>query len=173
MIVQPNDVVGKHGGTWRTAIVGGSDLAWLTRTVGYDYLVRWDPAWQAVVPNIAESWETSNDGRTFTFTLRAGHKWSDGQPFTVDDIVFYGDDVYRNADLTTSLGTNPWTVEKLDELRFAVTFERPEGLFIQNLATPTGGTDWTRYPKHYFSQFHQTYNTTNLDQLVSDAGVEN
>ncbi|HEV2066928.1 MAG TPA: ABC transporter substrate-binding protein, partial [Thermomicrobiales bacterium] len=136
VVVQPTEQVGQYGGTWRTAIVGGQDLAWLVRTVGYDYLVRWDPAWEAVVPNVAESWEVSIDGRTYTFKLREGHKWSDGQPFTVADVMFYGEDVYRNADLTTSLGLNPWTIEQVDDLRFAVTFEQPEGLFIQTLATP-------------------------------------
>jgi len=173
MVVTPNQQVGTYGGTWRTAIVGGLDLAWLVRTVGYDYLVRWDPAWDAVVPNVAESWQVSDDGRTFTFKLREGHKWSDGQPFTVDDVVFYGEDVYRNEELTTSLGTNPWTIEKVDELTFAVTFERPNGLFIQNLATPQDiAANWTRYPKHYMQQFHEKYNTTNLDQLVQEAEVE-
>jgi peptide/nickel transport system substrate-binding protein len=171
MVVTPNEQVGTYGGTWRTAIVGGQDLAWLVRTVAYDHLVRWDPAWEAVIPNIAESWETSADGRTYTFKLREGHKWSDGQPFTVEDVMFYGQDVYRNEELTTSLGTNPWTIEQVDELRFAVTFERPDGLFIQNLATPNGD-DWTRYPKHYLQQFHAKYNTTNLDQLVAETGTE-
>ncbi len=160
VVVTPNEQVGTYGGTWRTAIVGSLDLAWLVRTVAYDYLVRWDPAW-----------ETSADGRTFTFTLREGHKWSDGQPFTVEDLLFYGEDIYRNEELTTSLGTNPWTIEQVDDLRFAVTFERPNGLFIQNLATPSGDA-WTRYPKHYLQQFHAAYNTTNLDQLVAEAGTE-
>nr|MBA2247772.1 ABC transporter substrate-binding protein [Chloroflexia bacterium] len=173
LVVTPNQEIGTYGGTWRTAIVGGLDLAWLVRTVGYDYLVRWDPKWEAVVPNVAESWEVSADGRTYTFTLREGHKWSDGQPFTVDDVMFFGQDVYGNEELTTSAGTNPWTIEKVDELRFAVTFERPDGLFIQNLATPQDiASNWTRYPRHYLEQFHATYNTTNLDQLVAEAGTE-
>jgi peptide/nickel transport system substrate-binding protein len=173
LVVTPMEQVGTYGGTWRTAIVGGLDLAWLDRTVGYDYLVRWDPAWESVIPNIAESWESSDDARTYTFTLREGHKWSDGEPFTVDDILFYAEDVYGNAQLTTSPGANPFSVEKLDDLRFTITFEQPNGLFIQNLATTNGGTIWTRYPKHYLQQFHEKYNTTNLDQLVADAGVAN
>src|SRR5690606_1500088 len=88
LVVEPTEQIGVYGGAWRTAIVGGLDLAWLDRTVAYDYLVRWDPAWEAVIPNIAESWEASADSRTYTFTLREGHKWSDGAPFTVDDILF-------------------------------------------------------------------------------------
>ena len=172
LVVPMTETIGKYGGTWRTAIVGGADTFWITRTVGYDYLARFDPAWEAVVPNIATGWEVSEEGRAFTFTLREGHKWSDGQPFTADDVVFYVDDVYRNPELTPSQGTNPFTIEKHDDLRFTVTFERPEGLFIQELATGSGA-DWTRYPRHYLEQFHQSYNTTNLEELIADAGVEN
>lgn len=172
LVVEPTEQIGVYGGAWRTAIVGGLDLAWLDRTVAYDYLVRWDPAWEAVIPNIAESWEASADSRTYTFTLREGHKWSDGAPFTVDDILFYAEDVYGNEQLTTGPGANPFTVEKLDELRFAITFEQPNGLFIQNLAT-TNGSIWTRYPRHYLEQFHEAYNTTDLDQRVAEAGAAN
>lgn len=172
MVVQPTEQVGKYGGSWRTAIIGGLDLNWLVRTVAYDYLVRWDPAWQVVIPNIAKSWEINDDGRSFTFELREGHKWSDGQPFTVDDVMFYGEDVYRNEELTTSVGTNPWTIEKVDGFRFKVTFERPDGIFMATLASPDGA-GWTRYPKHYLQQFHEKYNTTNLDQLIAEAGVDN
>src|SRR5690349_21377633 len=38
MVVKPHESVGKYGGQWRTALVGGADTAWLDRTVGYDYL---------------------------------------------------------------------------------------------------------------------------------------
>ncbi len=112
MVVQPTEQVGKYGGTWRTALIGGQDTAWLTRTIAYDYLVRWDPAWKKVMPNIAESFEASPDAKSFTFKLREGMKWSDGQPFTADDVVFYVNDVYRNKELTSSTGNNPYTVEK-------------------------------------------------------------
>lgn len=40
------------------------------------------------VPYMASEWNVSPDGRTFTFTLRDGLKWSDGQPLTVEDFVF-------------------------------------------------------------------------------------
>ena len=41
-----------------------------------------------VVPALAESWEISPDGNTYTFTLRPDLKWSDGEPLTADDVVF-------------------------------------------------------------------------------------
>lgn len=42
----------------------------------------------AVIPGLAESWEASNDGKTYTYTLREGLKWSDGEPLTADDIAW-------------------------------------------------------------------------------------
>jgi peptide/nickel transport system substrate-binding protein len=47
-------------------------------------------------PNLAEKWEISPDKKTVTFTLRENLKWSDGQPLTVDDILFTFRDVYMN-----------------------------------------------------------------------------
>lgn len=40
------------------------------------------------LPRLATKWETSDDGKTYTFTLREGVKWSDGEPFSADDVVF-------------------------------------------------------------------------------------
>ncbi|MBM1173419.1 ABC transporter substrate-binding protein [Microvirga arabica] len=40
------------------------------------------------LPRLATRWETSPDGKTYTFTLRDGVKWSDGKPFTADDVAF-------------------------------------------------------------------------------------
>ncbi|HWK66951.1 MAG TPA: ABC transporter substrate-binding protein [Rhizobiaceae bacterium] len=40
------------------------------------------------LPRLATHWETSPDGKTYTFTLREGVKWSDGEPFTAEDVVF-------------------------------------------------------------------------------------
>ncbi len=36
---------GQYGGTWRLGLVGGQDTAWLTRTLSYEHLVRWDVEW--------------------------------------------------------------------------------------------------------------------------------
>ncbi|MBM6593115.1 ABC transporter substrate-binding protein [Microvirga pudoricolor] len=40
------------------------------------------------LPRLATRWETSPDGKTYTFTLRDGVNWSDGKPFTAEDVVF-------------------------------------------------------------------------------------
>lgn len=93
---------GEYGGTLRRAILGGGDQHNMVRIVGSENLVRWDADWQEVRPNIAESWEVSEDATTFTFKLREGMKWSDGEPFTADDILFWYEDVFLDETLTPS-----------------------------------------------------------------------
>lgn len=41
-----------------------------------------------IIPGLAEKWETSPDGKTWTFTMRPGLKWSDGQPLTAKDVAW-------------------------------------------------------------------------------------
>jgi oligopeptide transport system substrate-binding protein len=67
----------KISGTWESNIVSDLFLGLTT----YD-------AHGNTVPGAAERWEQSEDGRTYRFYLRAGLVWSDGTPFTADDVVF-------------------------------------------------------------------------------------
>ena len=84
--ITPVESVGTYGGTWRSALRGGLDNAWIARTVAYDGLVRYDREWKEIIPNLAESWEVSEDARTYTFKLRDGLKWNNGTPFSTADI---------------------------------------------------------------------------------------
>src|SRR5439155_7898783 len=57
-------------------------------SVIYNGLVRMSPDWSTVEPELAEKWSISSDGRTYTFNLRKGVKWHDGQPFVAADVDF-------------------------------------------------------------------------------------
>src|SRR5262249_52520155 len=82
-VITPVEGVGQYGGTWRSGMVGGSDRNWLFRMAGYEPLVAWDRDWTGiVVPNLAEEAKGNADATEFTFKLRKGLKWSDGEPFT-------------------------------------------------------------------------------------------
>jgi peptide/nickel transport system substrate-binding protein len=54
----------------------------------YDYMVGYAMEDMSPVPALAESWETSEDGLTWTFDIREGVEWSDGEPFTAADIAY-------------------------------------------------------------------------------------
>ncbi len=172
-VVQPVERVGKYGGTWRTALLGGADTVWFTRTIAYEHLVRWDPAWEQIIPNVAEKFEASPDAKAFTFRLREGLKWSDGQPYTADDILFWYEDVELNKELTPNRGNNPPTVEQLDQHTVRFTFAKPAGFFLQTLASGGGGSDPTSYPKHYLRRFHIKYNPGGVEQLARENNAEN
>jgi peptide/nickel transport system substrate-binding protein len=179
LAIKPVEKVGKYGGTWRTALLGGADTAWLVRTIDNEHLVRWDPEWKKVIPNVAESFEANKDATEFTFKLRQGLKWSDGKPYTADDILFWYEDVAANKELNPG-GLPSWmksggkdgSVEKVDQFTVKFKFPAPNGLFLQRLATPDGSGP-TSFPKEYLKQFHSKYNKDNLQALITEAKAEN
>jgi peptide/nickel transport system substrate-binding protein len=163
LVVKPAERIGKYGGSMRSFISGAGDESWLRTFVGYDYLMRWTPDVSTIIPNIAASLSSSDDSRIHTFKLREGMKWSDGQPFTAQDILFWWEDVAQNEKLPADFkpravqGAGKLKVEAIDDYTVRFTFEKPHGLFPQMLAT-MDGEYITRFPKHYLKQFLPKYN---------------
>jgi len=176
MLVQPIDRLGIYGGNWGRALRRTRDHASFIRVIGYENLMRWDPLWVNVIPNVAERVEVNTKATQFTFYLRKGMRWSDGAPFDADDIVFWYEDVLLNDALTPSIpswltsGGEPVKVEKKDQTTVVFSFRIPNGLFLMNLASPWGGEP-TAYPRHYLEQFHPRYNTSGLADLAADSQV--
>ncbi|MGH3487106.1 MAG: ABC transporter substrate-binding protein [Actinopolymorphaceae bacterium] len=174
MVVEPVDSLGTYGGSWHMGITGGSgSFSQLNRFQGYEGLVRWTPDWKPEpIPNVAESFEIGGNGTSYTFKLREGMRWSDGEPFTADDVLFWYEDVILNKELTPIppswmvVDGEVGTVEKVDDLTVVFEFVKPHGLFLQKLAQP-GGDAPVRYAKHHLSQFHKKYND-NIDALVTE-----
>lgn len=176
LVVQPVEKVGKYGGTWRVGLSGGQDQVGLYRMVGYEGLVRWDAAFQKVAPNLAESWEVNKDASEYTFKLREGLKWSDGKPWTADDILFWYEDMLLNKEFTPAVpawlvvGGKPVVIEKLDATTIRFKFAAPYGLFLQKLAHPDG-TSLASMPAHFLKQFHPKYNA-DISKAVEQAGLK-
>ncbi|MBN9335567.1 ABC transporter substrate-binding protein [Devosia sp.] len=173
LVVTPVESVGTYGGTWRSALRGGLDNAWIGRTVAYDGLVRYDREWKQIIPNLAESWEVSADSRTFTFKLRDGLKWNNGTPFTSADIAFA---VELMSEPTYGAGTfiknpnNKVKVEVIDDTSFSLVFEHPNGVIMDELASINGLT-LVSLSKDYCSQFYPKYNP-NAATEAKAAGFE-
>lgn len=176
LVITPFERAGKQGGDWNHALVGGGSLSMLVRYQGYEPLVRFNPDWSGLTENVAESWSVNDTATEYSFTLRAGHKWSDGQPFTTADIQFWYDAYFMDAE--TSLGGNAWwmvdgepaKLEVIDEQNFKVIFPGPNGFFVQQLAWAQQD-QMTRAPKHYLEQFHIRYNP-DANALAKAAGLE-
>jgi len=174
-IVKPIEMPGTYGGQWRRAYTGLSDLVGVTRIL-YDPLVRWSPDYK-VQPNLASKWEVEQDGKVFTFHLVKGVRWSDGQPFTADDIMFFVEDILADKELTPTIpkwlcpdGTPP-KVTKIDDYTVRFEFSKPYGLFLEQLACPQGMALVTK-PKHYLKQFHKKYaDPAALEALMKEKNV--
>jgi len=169
--------MGEYGGTWQRVANRQADNGGYIRTFAYEPLIRWNVEWSGLESNVAESWEVSEDGRTFTFNLRQGIKWSDGVPYTSEDIMFWYNDIILNEDLNPTVplwltsGGEPAVVTAPDEYTVIFEFVEPAGLFLRNLAVPDA---WqvTHISKHFFQDFHIDYNPENVEQIMEEEGFE-
>jgi len=105
----------------------------------YQGLIEIDQTTSEIVPALAESWEISADGQTIVFLLKENLKWSDGEPLTVDDVVFTYNDLILNEEITTDTrdilrigveGKLP-VVRKLDERRIEFQIPEPFAPFLR------------------------------------------
>ena len=69
--------------------------AWVTASM-YDSLVEYKREDLSATPGLAESWSQSEDGLVWTFTLREGLEWSDGEPLTAEDFEWFANFVVEN-----------------------------------------------------------------------------
>ncbi|MEQ5778510.1 ABC transporter substrate-binding protein [Thalassospira sp. NFXS8] len=170
-IVEPLNAIGTYGGEIRTGLRGSSDHNGILRIVGPQGLVRWDPQYSKVIPNVAKSYEVDDEGKVFIFHLRKGMKWSDGKPFTADDVMFNVNDLLLNADFAPTparftAGGEPLKIEKIDDYTVKFTFSAPYGGFLAELAAPLGQNP-VLYAKHYCKQFLPKYND-NVEALIAE-----
>ena len=106
----------------------------------YEGLTTEDGLTGDIIPSLAESWQISPNGLQIIFTLREGLQWSDGEPLTVDDVVFTYNDLYFNEAIPTAIrdilrigesGALP-TVRKLDDRRVEFAIPEPFAPFLRN-----------------------------------------
>ena len=166
--------IGKPGGELRMLIGRERDTRFFN-TYGYAHLISFTPELE-LVPDILAAYEVE-DGRVFTLRLRKGHRWSDGQPFTAEDIRFYWDDIENNEDLTFSGpdirllvdGEKP-VVEMVDEHTIRWSWSKPNRFFIPALAA--ANQLFIYRPAHYLKQFHQKYaDPEQLKQAIAQNGA--
>ena len=73
----------------------------------------YDDKMQLKVPHLAEKWEMSEDGKSVTINMRKDAKWSDGEPLTVDDMIFAWETLASKEYTTEAKGPRYYTVEQI------------------------------------------------------------
>ncbi len=174
VVIEPWEEIGQYGGTWRRAWTGLADGAGPFK-IAYEHLVRWNVDGSDVVPNLVREYEVSEDGKTFTFHLREGVRWSDGEPFTTEDVRFWFEDITLNEELSPTFPSwlttegEPCVFEVKDEYTFTVSFSKPNAVFPMQLAYFGGFF----VPAHYLKQFHPKYaDPEKLEEMAKEYGFD-
>jgi peptide/nickel transport system substrate-binding protein len=153
--------IGKYGGIGYgegTSPESGNDVQLFNHTALYEFSVDLN----TMTPKLAESFKFNADATSCTVSIRKGVKWSDGKPWTTDDIVFYFDDMQFNTEYTPVLsgtwkaGGQPIKVKKIDDYSIQFDFAVPLPSF--QLIYYSGGP-WVAWrQKTYFMNLHPKYN---------------
>jgi peptide/nickel transport system substrate-binding protein len=172
------DEIGQYGGVWHRGFIGPSDFNGINRII-YDVLARFQTDGATIEMKVAESVTPSPDFTTWTVKLRKGAKWSNGDPMTADDILFWYKDVLLNKDLMPVV--SPWmlnkdgstaVVEKVNDYAVKWTYKTTNTNFLLELTTKDYGDK--QYPiflpSKYLKRFHASYaKKEDLDKMVADA----
>jgi peptide/nickel transport system substrate-binding protein len=158
-LVVATDPDAQYGGELRTLIGTPKDLK-LAFVYGYARLVRFDRHYQ-IAPDLVERMEVV-DGRSFTFRLRKGHRWSDGTPFSSGDFAYFWEHVANNPELSPSgppaallVDGEPPAVEFPDAWTVRYRWSKPNNLFLLDQAGPAPTLLYR--PAHYLKQFHRAF----------------
>lgn len=160
LVVEPIQSIGKYGGELR--LLGlKRDNGHRMRMLKYDNLFNFNRTYTGIEPNLATSYTVNKELTEYTITLRKGVKWSDGHPFTAEDIAFYIDLMNRDD----WSGNRPFFARNVGDAKAEVlnantikfTLSKPDGMFIRKLAN-TDGSNIVQFPKHYCQQFLPEFN---------------
>ncbi|WP_376743324.1 ABC transporter substrate-binding protein [Ensifer canadensis] len=185
------DGVGVYGDTLRHVIGGrpegwnysaGQSQGWGGIDIGMsECLTRTAPLFQVEakdvepLPNLAKSWDWSADGHKLTMHLVEGAKWSDGDPFDAEDVMFYWEDNVLDPSVTPLNGATPetfgegTTLKQIDTYTVEWTFK--EAFPRQHLYAMAYGT-FCPGPSHILKTKHPKYDGTTYDQYKNGFPAE-
>lgn len=166
--------VGNYGGTMSVLAINNAGWGADMDPTGYgSSAFRVSADGVGLEPNIALSLDINDDGTEALLTLREGVKYSDGDELTTEDIRFTIQDMHRNPNVSTWVGSaNFPELEIIDDYRIRLI--RPTGIagFKLEAASWVGGSMNLYSPSHYLKQFHIDYNE-DADELAQENGFDN
>jgi peptide/nickel transport system substrate-binding protein len=174
-----SDGVGRYGGTLRVSEAigfmnqrGGE----LTTQMLDIYLLTMHQETLDIVPNIAAGYAVADDGLTVTLELRPGTRWSNGDPFIVDDLMFVMEDMKWDdrVDPGWRAGETPTTavsITKIDDHTMQFHMSQIDYVVIPGWTTWKGGNYVQYAPSTFLKQWHIRYNP-DAQKLAEEEGFE-
>lgn len=171
LVVVPYEEVGLYGGSLHAiSDYAGSGGAIFTMVPS---VFHWSNDCTQILPSYGTDYEFSEDKKTITIHLRKGMKWSDGVPFTADDVLFWWEDIVLNEELTP---VNTWhalagelpKVEKIDNYTVRFAYASSAGPRIGHYICIFA---FRGDPKHYLKKWHKKYNPE-ADDIAKEEGFD-
>jgi len=169
--------LGQYGGVWRDVSAcptegwnwgAGQTQGWFgINGIVQEPLLRSGPIFLRSdapdpLPNLAKDWHWSEDGTKLTMGLIRGARWSDGHPFTSDDVMFTWEDLILDPNVRHWTSRTSWQIEgkdihlvALDEYTIQWTFPAP---FPVQLLFQMDALDFSVSPAHVLRPHHPKYN---------------
>ena len=178
LVIGPYAEIGEYGGELRVARKGPRDYGDMLRGK-HVFLFRADPSSAEIIPSLAKGYEASSDNRALTIYLREGAKWSDGMPFTADDIMFMYTYVMADPDVNYWV-TRGWTFEgelskfeKIDDHAVRITFPVPvsPALWKSHLNWFRTRQSFLFTAAHWAQEYHKAFNPE-VEKLAKEEGHE-
>ena len=162
VVSHPYESIGKYGGKARVTLFDHR------RFLPHEHALTISADLRNVLPNIAESWSVSEDGRTTTIRIRPGIKWSDGHPLTSNDFMFSFNHDWLDPEMQplTNVAVRGAKFVVIDDLNFQIVFPRPNPTFANYYAFYA--SRWVD-PMHFFKDYHPAYRDRDeLNALVKE-----
>ena len=151
--------IGRYGGTINAFAINMDSWNDMGEVIGGSSFLLDLTADNEIVPDLAAGYELAEDGKSMTLLLRPGAKWSDGHPFTADDIVFMFEDMHWNDEVNTwNLYGRVNRIRKLDDYTVRFEMDTPYPVLPVVMVTWPGGEIASYAPKHYLQKWHIKYN---------------
>ena len=175
--------IGRYGGEWFRVYTGAADIYCNSSKVNGWGPWRFTLDGESVTEYFVESWSVSDDGTTWTLTIRDGIMWSDGTPVTTEDARYAIEDWYTH-DMTMGEGkiqpprwlkgpsASPAELQIVDDSTFTLVYDKAYYyLPRQSSGGCPGGTWEMLMPAHYMKQFHAAHNA-DAAKAATEAGFE-
>ena len=164
LVIEPYDRPGEYGGTWHRFDTAANGNHVAMAMYGHSP-VHWVKDGLDLRGGLAKSYEANAEKTEWTMYFREGTRWSDGEPFTVDDILFWWEDMALNPDHPDSppdwmiAGGETAVLEKVGNYTLKWKFAAPAPLLPERLAMWPNSVVGEKIvvPKHYLIQFHPDY----------------
>ena len=179
LVIGPYREIGQYGGTLRVARMGPGDYGDMLRGAK-GWLFRGDPSTNEIIPYLAKGYEVPADNTSLTIFLREGTKWSDGMPFTADDIMFLYTYGFADPEVKDSWGRG-WrfngelsTFAKVDDYTVRIDFPEPVAppIWRSHLNWFRSRQEFLFTAAHHMKQYHKAFNPK-VEELAKEEGFEN